>query len=161
MTTKRKAEASPGSAIAAGASAPRWPQRRRPETLRLRSLTPSFTVSDLELSVAFYTGTLGCIVAERWTRDGAPVGVMLRAGSCELRLIQDDWAKGRDRRKGEGVRIYCETEQDIDALAERARAAGGTIVSGPQDHSWGARGVSLDDPDGFHLTIYRRFRGGT
>jgi uncharacterized glyoxalase superfamily protein PhnB len=123
---------------------PSWRRRRQPETLRLRSFTPSFTVTELEHSV------------ERWTRDGVPVGAMLRAGDCELSLVQDDGAKGRDRPRGQAMRIYGETGQDIDALAERARARGGRIVDGPKDHSWGARGVSFDDPDGFHLTIYRR-----
>jgi catechol 2,3-dioxygenase-like lactoylglutathione lyase family enzyme len=137
-----------------------WVERKRPETLRLRSFTPSFTVSALERSIDFYAGTLGFVVAERWSRDGEPIGVMLRAGLCELSLIQDDWAKGRDRERGQAMRIYCETEQEIDALAERARAAGGTVTAGPRDHSWGARGVDLEDPDGFRLTIYRRRRSG-
>jgi catechol 2,3-dioxygenase-like lactoylglutathione lyase family enzyme len=135
---------------------PIWQRRRQPETLRLRSFTPSFTVTELEHSVDFYTDVLGFIVVERWTRDGVPVGAMLRAGDCELSLVQDDGAKGRDRPRGQAMRIYGETGQDIDALAERARARGGRIVDGPKDHSWGARGVSFDDPDGFHLTIYRR-----
>lgn len=138
-----------------GATPERQP-RRQPETLRLRSFTPSFTVVELERSIDFYTGVLGFIVVERWTRDGAAVGAMLRAGSCELSLVQDDWQKGRERERGSAMRIYCETRQDVDAVAERARRSGGTVTSGPEEYSWGARGVALDDPDGFHLTIYRR-----
>ena len=48
-------------------------------------------------------------------------GVMLKAGACDLGLSQDDWAKGRDRKKGEGMRIWCQTAQDIDALAAPRR----------------------------------------
>jgi catechol 2,3-dioxygenase-like lactoylglutathione lyase family enzyme len=136
------------------------PPRRQPETLRLRAFTPSLTVADLARSIEFYAGTLGFVVVERWTREGEQVGAMLRAGACELSLIQDDWKKGRRRARGEAMRIWCETDQDIDAVAERARSAGGIVVDGPREHSWGARGVALDDPDGFHLTIYRRTRAG-
>ena len=137
-------------------SAPKVERRRRErETLRLRALQPSFTVDDLERSVRFYTDVLGFIVSERWTDGGVLRGVMLKAGVCELGLSQDDWAKGRDRRKGQGMRIWCKTEQDIDALAARIKAAGGRLTEQPRDQSWGARSLSVDDPDGFGLTIYR------
>jgi lactoylglutathione lyase len=129
--------------------------RRNPETLRLRSIEPSFTVGDLGKSIRFYTEVLGFIVGERWTHEGVLRGVMLRAGACEIGLSQDDWAKGRDRKKGEGMRIWCGTGQDIDALAARIRAAGGRLTEEPKDQAWGARSLSLNDPDGFGLTIYR------
>lgn len=31
----------------------------------------------------------------------------------------------RDRRKGEGFRIYCETQKNVDDLAKRIEAKGG------------------------------------
>jgi len=136
------------------ATASKLSERREPETLRLRSLEPGFTVNDLEQSVRFYTDVLGFIVGERWTDGGVLRGVRLKAGACELGLSQDDWAKGRDRKKGEAVRIYCTTTQDIDALAARIRSGGGRLTEEPKDQPWG-RSLAVDDPDGFHLTIYR------
>jgi len=135
----------------------RPPERRRhdPETLRLRSVTPSFTVNDLQRSLAFYTDMLGFIVGERWTDGDKLRGVMLKAGVCEIGLSQDDWAKGRDRKKGEAVRIWCQTSQDVDALAARVKAAGFALTEAPHSPSWGGRSFSVDDPDGFHLTISR------
>src|SRR5436309_4952846 len=133
-------------------------ERRKadPATLRLRAFQPSLTVSDLEKSRRFYTDVLGFIVGDKWTDDkGALRGLMLKAGASELGLSQDDWAKGRDRKKGEGVRVWCQTAQDIDALGARIKAAGGRLTQEPGDQSWGGRSLSLDDPDGFHLTIYR------
>jgi catechol 2,3-dioxygenase-like lactoylglutathione lyase family enzyme len=136
----------------------RQPERRhsKRETLRLRSIEPSFTVGDLERSVRFYTDVLGFVVSERFT-DAAGVlrGVSLKAGVCQLGLSQDDWAKGRDRQRGVAVRIWCTTAQDIDALAVKVTAGGGRITQGPADETWGGRSLSVDDPDGFHLTIYR------
>lgn len=130
-------------------------RRQEPQTLRLRAFQPSFTVGDLERSIRFYTAALGFIVGERWHRDGVLRGVMLKAGACELALSQDDWAKGRDRKKGDGVRIWCQTTQDIDALAARIKAAGSSLTEEPTTQSWGGRSLSVDDPDGFHLTICR------
>lgn len=136
-------------------SSPRRPTRRKPETLRLRSFMPGLTANDLERSVRFYCEALGFVVSKRWTHDGRLLGVMLKAGRCELGLSQDDWAKGRERRKGEAVRIWCETAQDVDALAARVQAAGHALTEEPHDQEWGGRAFSVDDPDGFHLTVFK------
>lgn len=134
----------------------RQQHRRKPETLRLRALEPTFTVNDLDRSVRFYTDVLGFIVGERMMDSGKLRGVMLKAGLCQLGLSQDDWAKGRDRKKGEGMRIWCNTVQDIDELAARINVAGGRMIVAPKDESWGGRSLTVDDPDGFRLTIYRQ-----
>ena len=49
--------------------------------------------------------------------------------------------------------MYCATSQDIDALAARVRAGGGTIVDEPKDESWGGRAFGVRDPDGFTITF--------
>ena len=127
------------------------------ETLRLRSVEPSFTVGDLARSIDFYTNAVGFVVDEEYkSPDGTVMGVMLKAGTCRLGLTQDDWAKGRDRVKGVGVRVWCTTVQDIDAVAARIKGAGHTLAEEPKDQPWGGRTVAFDDPDGFHVTVYRR-----
>jgi lactoylglutathione lyase len=159
-TGKPKArKAGPARKAKAARPAPRAAGRRRrrrsnPETLRLRAVIPNFTVNDLSRSLAFYKEVLGFIETEQWKDGGVLRGVMLKAGACELGLSQDDWAKGRDRRKGEGVRLWCQTAQDVDALAARVKAAGVRLTEEPQDR-WGSRSFSLDDPDGYHLSISR------
>ena len=129
-------------------------KRQQPETLRLRSLTPTFTVDDLQASLAWYRDGLGFFVAERWEDGGQLKGVMLRAGAYELGLSQDDFAKGKGRVKGTGFRLWCDTSQDVDAIAERLRAFGGTIVEEPGER-WDAYGFTAQDPDGFKITITR------
>ena len=162
MATRRKAtrgskKTAPKKAAARKAVKPaarRKRPRQQPETLRLRSATPSFTVDDLDKSIAFYTRALGFMISERWTDGGKLLGVMLKAGDCEMGLSQDDWAKGRDRQKGQGFRIWFATIMDVDALAARVKAAGVRLSQEPiEEH--GARSFSLDDPDGYHLTITR------
>lgn len=131
--------------------------RKAPETLRLTSFTPSFTVNDLAKSIAFYADGLGFVVGERWQGDdGVLRGVMLKAGSCEMGISQDDWKLGKDRLKGVGFRIFLETGQGIDAIAARVKGAGHSLTAEPTDNpQWGVRSFSLDDPDGFHLTVTR------
>lgn len=130
--------------------------RHLPETLRLKSFTPSLTVNDLQKSLSFYTGALGFFPGEQWKDGDVLRGVMLKAGACELGLSQDDWKMGKDRPKGVGFRIWCDTAQDLDAIASRVKAAGFTLTAEPEDHpAWGVRSFSVDDPDGFHLTIAR------
>lgn len=129
-------------------------KRQQPESLRLRSLTPTFTVNDLEVSLAWYRDGLGLFVAERWEEGGRLKGVMLKAGTCELGLSQDDFTKGRDRAKGLGFRLWCNTTQDVDAIAARLRAFGGSIVEEPGER-WDAYGFTAQDPDGFKITITR------
>ena len=131
---------------ASAAKAPRssaLKSRKAPETLRLKSFTPSLTVHDLGKSLDFYTDALGFIVGEKWTDGDVLRGVMLKAGATELGLSQDDWKLGRDRKKGEGFRIWCDTAQDLDAIAARVRAAGFSLTDEPADHpAWGVRTFS-------------------
>jgi uncharacterized glyoxalase superfamily protein PhnB len=113
-------------------------------------------VNDVEKSLAFYRDVLGFTVGERWEREGKLEGAELKAGSAFFMIGQDDWAKGRDRRKGEGFRIYCETVQDVDELAARVKARGGTLTHEPRDQPWGMRDFGVIDPDGFKITIWKK-----
>jgi predicted lactoylglutathione lyase len=140
--------------MAAKAKSSSQSPRQQPESLRLRSIMPSFTVNDIERSTAWYRDGLGFFVAERWEEAGRLQGVMLKAGACQLALSQDDFSKGRDRSKGVGFRLWCETAQDVDALAKRLRAFGGTIAEEPGDH-WDTYSFTAQDPDGFRITITR------
>lgn len=130
------------------------PKRQQPETLRLRSITPSFTVNDIERSLAWYRDGLGFFVGERWEEGGRLQGVMLKAGTCEFGLSQDDFTKGRDRVKGVGFRLWCNTTQDVDAIAARLRTLGGTIIEEPGERH-DTYGFTAQDPDGFKITITR------
>lgn len=128
-------------------------RRTEPESLRLRDISPSLTVDDLETSLAWYRDVLGCHVKETWEHEGRTVGAHLLAGAASLMLNQDDGAKGRDRKKGEGFRLYLTTVQDVDRIAEAFVARGGVLESPPADMPWGSRAFSVVDPDGFKLTV--------
>ena len=122
-------------------------------TLQARSLVPTLTAADLGRTVKFYADGLGFEITERMEQEGALVGVMMKAGGAVIGVAQDDFAKGRDRVKGVGMRLYLETEQDVVALAQRAKAAGVVLNDGPAPLPWGPMGFTVVDPDGFKLTI--------
>ncbi len=153
---KARAAARPAGKSVRRRPKPERPLRSRPETLRLRSIAASLTVGDLARSLVLYSKGFGFFVEQRWEVDGKLEGVTLRAGTCELNLSQDDGAKGRDRRKGEGIRLWLETVQDLDALAERAESFGAQITSWPAAQEWGVRSFSADDLDGYHLSFFHR-----
>jgi len=121
-------------------------------TLQAKSLMPTLTVNDLDRSIKFYKG-LGFEMGEKFEEDGEVKGAMFNAGGATLGISQDDFAKGRDRVKGIGMRLYLETDQDIQALAARAKDAGITMSDGPGPLPWGPIGFTVTDPDGFKLTI--------
>jgi uncharacterized glyoxalase superfamily protein PhnB len=143
-TVPPKAKAAPGKS------------RTGNEPLALRSASPSFTVNDLEKSLGWYRDVLGFGIEETWKDDdGKVMGVSLKAGDVSFMIGQDDWKKGRDRKKGEGFRIYCETKKSVDDLAKAIEKKGGRLDSGPTDQPWGVRDISVTDPDGFKITIAR------
>lgn len=123
--------------------------------MNLRDISLGLTVNDLEKSLAWYRDVLGFTAKERWEQDGKLLGVEMAAGNALFMLGQDDWQKGRDRVKGQGVRIYCTTDEDIDQLAAGIQARGGTLTQEPKDQPWGMRDIALEDPDGYRITIGR------
>ncbi|HEX4633067.1 MAG TPA: VOC family protein [Gemmatimonadales bacterium] len=129
------------------------PERQQPESLRLRSIAASFTVNDLDKSIAWYRDVLGFTVGERWGGGGELRAIQMKAGACDIMLNQDDFAKGRDRRKGEGCRLWAATIQDITALAARVKAAGWPLDREPTETPWGDWAFMVSDPDGFKITI--------
>lgn len=134
------------------------PKRRKPESLRTRTLTASLTVNDLQRSIGWYEGILGFTIADRWEMDGALMGVEMKAGASRIMINQDDWSKGRDRQKGVGMRLYLDTAQDLDRLAADIQARGGMLAAPPKVQSWGNKTFDVTDPDGFKLTFVQHRR---
>jgi uncharacterized glyoxalase superfamily protein PhnB len=122
------------------------------EALQISAIVPTITVDDIDKSITFYEA-LGFTIDERWEENGTLLGVMLRAGKNQIGLSQDDWKKGRDRKKGLGMRLFMSTTQNVDEIAARARSAGIRLDSEPHDTEWKSRAFEVTDPSGFRLTI--------
>ena len=136
-----------GSSVAVPARDKRR-RRRRAAANRSRKLCAYAASSRASRSTTlseasrFYADVLGFFVGERWIDAGVLRGAMLKAGACQLGLSQDDWSKGRDRKKGEGISLWLKTAQNLDKLAARIKGAGGVadeadegVVGRPQSVS--------------------------
>jgi catechol 2,3-dioxygenase-like lactoylglutathione lyase family enzyme len=117
------------------------------------TISVALTASDLNRSIEFYTKGLGFHEDERMEDNGKLQGVLLSAGGAHLGISQDDFSKGRDRKKGIGLSVHVETDQDIGALAQRAKKAGLRLDHEPGPLPWGPNGFSLKDPDGFTVFV--------
>lgn len=115
----------------------------------------SLTCKDVETSIRWYQDALGFTVAHRFERDGKVAGAIITAGDIRIVLNQDDGNLGWDRIKGQGfyLQINVAAPGDVDATAQRIKAAGGTLLNEPADRPWGARMFVFKDPDGFKLGI--------
>jgi lactoylglutathione lyase len=109
-------------------------------------------VADLQRSVAFYRDVLGLPFklhgdgyAEFATR-GTRFGLYDRNRLGEL---TGHGPRVPNSPGGEVVFLVG----DVDAEAERLRAAGVAILTGPVDRAWGHRTVHLEDPDGFVVEL--------
>ena len=124
----------------------------QPTALNATNVVPSITVDDLAKTIVFYE-VLGFAVNDRWEENGQLMYAMLQSGRLQLGLNQDDWKKGRDRKKGLGVRLHIETAQNVDEIAARVTAAGIALDTEPFDTPWKTRQFELTDPSGFKLTV--------
>jgi lactoylglutathione lyase len=103
-------------------------------------------VEDLDASVAFYRTLLGLPVSTRsdtyaeFRLSNVKLGLFDRAHLPEL--------IGRQPGRGGTATELLFLVEDVDAEAERLRAAGAAILSGPVDRAWGHRTVHVADPDG-------------
>jgi uncharacterized glyoxalase superfamily protein PhnB len=137
---------------AAKAAPPKKMQKKAAPKKRFTSHAPSLTVDDVHKSLAWYCDVLGFTIKQKWEHGGQLRGGELELGDVVLYIGQDDWQKGRDRKKGEGLRLYWYTNQDIDKLADAIKSRGGSLESEPKDE-WGTRSFNLVDPTGYRITI--------
>ena len=129
-------------------------RRRRPESLRLRAVMPMLQVADLDRSLTWYRDVLGFVVDQELHRDGELVAVQLKAGKVRFLLEQDD-EPDRPHPRGDGIRLYCATRQNVNRLAAVVQEHGGTLDEEPSEAHDG-REFAVTDPDGYRITIVSR-----
>ena len=155
-STKAKAARTPKRAGASKATRSRARADRKPAAARatgMQSVAIGITANDAEASIKWYCDVLGFAVAQRWDEDGFRGGTVVQGGAT-FNIGQDDWKLGRDRKKGQGVRFFITTADDIDGYAKGITSRGGTIDHEPKD-DWGFRAFAITDPDGYKITVMR------
>ena len=108
-------------------------------------------VEDLERSVRFYRDGLGLP-----RRDGpAEIAFFTTAGTWLALFSRESLAKDAEvAPEGSGFRGFTlahnvRTREEVDAVLERATAAGARLVKPAQTASWGGYSGYFSDPDGF------------
>jgi uncharacterized glyoxalase superfamily protein PhnB len=124
-----------------------------------RSVTPHLVVRDAARAIDFYKEALG---AEELVRIPAPGGLLmhaeLRLGDSKVFLV-DDFPDspmegiGSPRQVGATTVTIHLFVDDVDAVVERASAAGAKVTQPPTDMFWGDRYARLVDPFGHSWSI--------
>lgn len=103
-------------------------------------------VEDLDTSIGFYQALLRRPASTRretyaeFRLSNLKLGLFDRAHLPEL--------IGREGSAGGPASEILFLVEDVEAEAERLRAAGAEILSGPVDRPWGHRTLHVADPDG-------------
>jgi catechol 2,3-dioxygenase-like lactoylglutathione lyase family enzyme len=113
---------------------------------------PMILASDLERTYRWYVDVMGFAdVFTMRSQAGAILISHLRWSRWADVLITPAREPLPDR-PGRGITLNFMTF-DPDAVAEKAKAAGATIIEGPMDRPWNARDVTIADPDGYRLNF--------
>jgi uncharacterized glyoxalase superfamily protein PhnB len=129
--------------------------------LNATTLGASITCDDIAAAIRFYEEALGFEVAMRFEKEGKLAGAVIAAGDIRIVLNQEDGALGWDRKKGQGLylQINVASAADVDAAADRLKAAGYPLLNEPEDRPWGARMFQFNDPTGFKLGVSTPLQG--
>ncbi len=115
------------------------------------------TVTDVDESIAFYSGALGLDVqndvgsgGHRWVTVGSSaqpgLGIVLSTPYAG-RSPADGDALQQLLTKGVLPLLVFRTD-DVDALFEAVRASGAEVLQEPMDQQWGPRDCAFRDPSG-------------
>jgi uncharacterized glyoxalase superfamily protein PhnB len=118
-------------------------------------ITPYLTVADATASLAFYAQAFGfkpgVIIS---AADGRIIHAVMHCGRAVAVMFSPEgiWSgimKTPAHSGAENPITMYVPYFEVDALADRARAAGATILTEPTDMFWGDRIARIADPDGY------------
>jgi catechol 2,3-dioxygenase-like lactoylglutathione lyase family enzyme len=113
----------------------------------------TLVVPDVERTVDWYVNGLDFISLFTLPGpDGSPALVHLRRWRYQDILVRP----GKAPEPGEWAFSVNAVAEQLDALAERARAHGAGVVEGPLDTPWNTRDVRTTDPDGYTVVFTAR-----
>ena len=112
-------------------------------------------VRDLDRSIAFYKA-IGGTKNEQFSNEKAAAIVF--SDAIYVMLLTHDFYRtfttkeiaDPSRTSGVLLALSCDSPADVDAMVERAAAAGGTADPGPKQDFGFMYGRSFEDPDGHH-----------
>ena len=116
----------------------------------------SLTATDLAATVRFFTEALDFSVMFSGPEiQGVPLLVHLRRARYQDVLVRHS-PGGGDASASMVVAFAAVDADAVDALDQRVRAAGGTVVSRAGDTPWNTHELTIADPDGHRFTFTAR-----
>ena len=117
-------------------------------------LVVSLPIADRWRSMVFYRDAFGFAPVGEPAEDGVPEPLQFKLNDQALLMLVPTggfgWVVGEDRRVAPPGTSECllsmavPAEGDVADVLERARSAGGEVVTEPQQHPWGYSGVCAD-----------------
>jgi len=116
-------------------------------------------VSDMEQTIAFYTGVLGLEVLERKTSPrGSHLAFLTVPNSDELIELASFPPSGPVKVQEDLVHLAFQVES-LDETIAALTAKGVKITDGPTQTTSGSRFLFIDAPDGYEIELIERPRG--
>lgn len=116
-------------------------------------------VSDMEQTIAFYTGVLGLEVLERKTSPrGSHLAFLTVPNSDELIELTSFPPSGPVKVQEDLVHLAFQVES-LDETIASLTAKGVKITDGPTQTASGSRFLFIDAPDGYEIELIERPRG--
>jgi PhnB protein len=120
------------------------------------AITPYLCVAGAVDAIAWYADVLGAVETIRYTGDDGRIGhAEISIGGATVMLSDEHPEFGVTSPTtlgGTPVSLHV-TVPDVDAVHERAVAAGARIERPPRDEAYGARSFTMDDPFGHRWMI--------
>jgi uncharacterized glyoxalase superfamily protein PhnB len=118
---------------------------------RIQEVFPYLMVRDAKAAIAFYQQAFGATELFRLVEPSGRIGhAELQLGPAVLMVCDEFPEYGMVAPQGDrftGCTIHLHVD-DADAMAERAAAAGATVLMPPTDQFYGERSCRLRDPFG-------------
>jgi PhnB protein len=120
------------------------------------ALTPYLIVGDAAGAIAFYAKVFGATERMRLDAPGGRIGhAELIIGDCVIMLADEHPEMGALSPSSVGgtpvgLHLYV---PDVDAVTERAVAAGAKLLQAPETKFYGDRGSAIEDPFGHRWFI--------
>ena len=120
------------------------------------SVTPQLVLDKCAEAIEWYKKAFGAVEIMRAPGpDGRIMHALLQIGNSPI-MVNDDMSGGAKTSPNSRASFWIYTD-DVDALYNRATAAGARVAPGPMgtlgDQFWGDRTGTLIDPQGYQWTL--------
>jgi len=120
---------------------------------------PQLIISDGAAAIEFYKKAFGVDELRRWSNDDGSVHVAELSFQGAIFHIRQESVKQYNlspATAGGNTVILGIFVSDVDAIIDRAVAAGATLLNAPQDYEYGYRQGNIKDPYGHHWLIEKK-----